>query len=120
MIRLPIEDQYQMAYSTLAKERGLDPSKPDATTMDQAEKAVDLINAHFNPSSQELKDFTAAHSEASDHDVAQMAYNRGLLESPNPDLLKAEIEKAKQENIPVETNHERSLRIRCCPPNPVP
>ena len=46
--------------------------------MDQAEKAVDLINAHFNPKSQEIKDFTAAHGEASDHDIAQMAYNQGM------------------------------------------
>jgi hypothetical protein len=100
MIRKPIEEQYQDAYKTLAAQRGIPAGKPDAATMDQAEKAVDLINAHFNPKSQEIKDFTAAHGEASDHDIAQMAYNRGMLESPNPDLLKAEIEKAKQEKIP--------------------
>lgn len=113
MIRLPIEDQYQMAYSTLAKERGITAGKPDAATMDQAEKAVDLINDHFNPKSQEVLDFAKAHQEASVNDVAQMAHDRGMLESPNPDLLMAESRKAIQEKI---VTHPM---VAAAPPAPV-
>lgn len=96
----PIEDQYVAAYQAIAVERGIDKGdKFDAKTMDQAKKSVDLINGYFNPQSQEVKEFATQHQDLSDHDVAQMAYNRDLLESPNPDLLKTEIQKAKQEKV---------------------
>jgi hypothetical protein len=98
-INKPIEEQYQDAYKTLAAARGITSDKPDAATMDQAEKAVDLINDHFNPKSQELFDFAKAHPEASVGEVAQMAHNRGMLDSPNPDLLMSEMKKASQEKI---------------------
>ena len=98
LVNKPIEEQYQQAFQTLAIQRGLDPEKPNAQVQDHAEKAVDLINGYFNPKSQEVKAFVEQHPDASDHDIAQMAYNRGILESPNPDLLKAEVDKAKQEN----------------------
>lgn len=75
------------------------PEKFDSRTMDDAKKSVDLINGYFSPKSQEIKDFVAQHGEASDHDIAQMAYDRGIIDSPNPDLLKVEIQKANQEKI---------------------
>lgn len=99
LVNKPIEEQYQQAFQTLAVQRGLDPEKPNAQVMDHAEKAVDLINGYFSPKSQEVKAFVEQHPDASDHDIAQMAYNRDLLEAPNPDLLKAEVDKAKQEKI---------------------
>lgn len=99
LLNAPIEEQYVQAYKTIAAQRGIDKGeKFDAETMDQAQKSVDLINGYFSPKSQEIKNFVEQHGEASDHDIAQMAYDRGMIESPNPDLLKAEIQKSKQEN----------------------
>lgn len=101
IINKPIEDQYVQAYQAIAAQRGIDKGeKFDAETMDQAQKVVDLVNGYFSPKSQEIKEFVAQHPKASDHDIAQMAHDRGLLESPNPDLLKAEMQKANQEYIP--------------------
>lgn len=99
LIKQPIEDQYKQVYDSLAEQRGITGERINAKTMDDAEKSVDLINGYFNPQSQEIQEFTKAHQDLSDHNVAQMAYDRGILEEPNPDLLKAEIEKAKQEKI---------------------
>lgn len=99
LVNKPTEEQYQEAYKAIAEQRGIDPSeKPKAEIMDHAQKAVDLINGYFSPKSQEIKAFTEQHGESSDHDIAQMAYDRGMIENPNPELLKAEIDKAKQEN----------------------
>ena len=100
LLRQPIEDQYKQAYDVLAKSRGIEEGqKINAQTMDDAQKSVDAINGYFNPQSQEVKKFAEQHADLSNHDVAQMAYNRDLLESPNPDALKSEIDKAKQEKI---------------------
>lgn len=100
LVNKPIEEQYIQAYRALAAKRSIDKGdKFDAQTMDHAQKAVDLINGYFSPKSQEIKDFTSQHSESSDHDIAQMAYDRGMIEQPNPDILKMEIQKAKQEKI---------------------
>lgn len=96
MMATPIEDQYKSAYQALGGELK-EGAKPDAKIMDKAVAAVDAINGYFNPKSQEIRDFAAQHKDLSDHDVAQMAYDRGLIEEPNRDLLEAEIKKAKNE-----------------------
>ena len=98
LINQPIEDQYKTAYQALASQRGIDKGdKFDSRTMEDATKAVDLINGYFSPKSQNLLEFAKQHPDVSDHDVAQMAHDHGLLEEPNNDLLKTEIQKAKQE-----------------------
>lgn len=100
LIQKPIEDQYVAAYQAIAAQRGIEKGdKFDAETMDQAQKSVDLINGYFSPKSQELNEFAEQHKGLSEQDVAQMAHNRGLLEEPNTDLMKLEIQKAKQEKI---------------------
>lgn len=99
LVNTPIEEQYKNAYQALASQRGIEGDRINGRTMEDARKAVDLINGYFNPQSQMVFDFAKAHQDLSDHAVAQMAYDRGLIEEPNNDLLNVEIQKAKQEKI---------------------
>lgn len=100
-VNAPIEDQYKEAYNALADKRDIavgEDERIDARTMQDAETAVNLINGYFSPKSQELFQFAKQYPKESDFSIAQMAYHRGLLEEPNPDLLRLEIKKAKQES----------------------
>ena len=98
LVYQPVEEQAKVIYKVLADQRGIDKGEIyDAPTMHEAEKIAALVHEKFDHTPQKVVELTHTHKEQSDFDIAQMAYDRGLIETPTPELVKTEIENAKQE-----------------------
>lgn len=96
LVNAPIEEQTREIFSALAKQRGIEEGKPDSKTLEEAKKISELIDNRFNKKPAQLAQLVSENKNESETNLAQMAYDRGLIEEPSEDLLKAELSMAQE------------------------